>query len=116
MLDRQPAAAGVRDEADVDRTAIPYTDAASAMLLDSAVDALVTVRGGRRSDPGARLSVLASLSAELDERTRDVVSRARSCRLSWEIIAERLAMTAPGARSRYTAHVKGRKEASQRFR
>ncbi|MGH9030290.1 MAG: hypothetical protein ACRDV4_11840 [Acidimicrobiales bacterium] len=101
----------VRDEADLDRTAIPYTDAATAALLDSAVDALVIVRGGRSSDPGARLSVLVSLSAELDERTRDVVWRARRDRLSWEIIAERLAMTASGARSRYGRHVRDREEA-----
>ena len=114
MLDRRAALTGVRDEADVDRTAVPYTDAASAMLLDSAVDALVTVRGGSTSDPGARLSVLASLSAELDERTRDVVSRARSRQLSWEVIAERLAMTAPRARSLYAVEV--RDEASQRVR
>jgi hypothetical protein len=105
----------VRDEADLDRTAIPYTDTASAMLLDSAVDALVTVRGGRTSDPGARLSVLASLSAELDERTRDVVWRARRRRLSWEIIAERTAMTASGARSRYGRHVQDREEADRLF-
>jgi hypothetical protein len=103
VLARRLAGNEVRDEADVDRTAIPYTDAASAMLVDSAIDALVIVRGGRTSDPGARLSVLASLSAELDERTRLVVSRARSRQLSWEIIAERLATTAPRARSRYAA-------------
>jgi len=113
VLDRRPAAASVRDEADVDRTAIPYTDAASAALVDSAVDALVTVRGGRSSDPGARLSVLASLSAELEERTRLVVSRARSRQLSWEIIAERLATTAPRARSRYDGHIKVREEAQR---
>ncbi len=113
MLDRR-AAASVSDEADVDHTVIPYTDAASAALLDSAIDALVTVRGGSRSDLGARLSVLASLSAELDERTRLVVSRARSRRLSWEIIAERLAMTAPRAKSRYAVRTRG--QASQRVR
>ena len=110
MLAGSPAGV-VRDEADVDRTAIPYTDAASAALLDSAVDALVTVRGGNRADPGARLSLLASLSAELDERTRDVVWRAREKQLSWEIIAERLATTASTAKSRYTQHVKARHEA-----
>jgi hypothetical protein len=114
VLDRRPARASVRDEADIDRTAIPYTDAASAALLDSAIDALVIVRGGRTSDPGARLSVLASLSAELDERTHLVVSRARRRQLSWEIMAERLATTAPHARSRYAA--KSRGEASQRVR
>ena len=113
MLDRR-AAASVRDEADVDRTVIPYRDSASAMLLDSAVDALVTVRGGQMSDPGARLSVLASLSAELDCRTRLVVSQARSRQISWEIIAERLAMTALRARHRYA--VKARGEASQHVR
>jgi hypothetical protein len=105
----------VRDEVDLDRTAIPYTDAASATLLDSVVDALVTVRGGRRPDPAARLSVLASLSAELDERTRDVVWRARRRRISWEIIAERLATTASGARSRYARHVQDREQAQRLF-
>jgi hypothetical protein len=116
MLARSVSGAvGVSDDAHVDRTAIPYTDAASATLLDSAVDALVTVRGGHRSDPGARLSVLASLSAELDERTRDVVWQARRRQLSWEIIAERLAMTAPGARSRYREHLKAREEARRRI-
>ena len=113
MLDRR-AAASVSDEADVDHTVIPYTDAASAALLDSAIDALVTVRGGSRSDLGARLSVLASLSAELDERTRLVVSRARSWHVSWEIIAERLATTAPRARIRYAAKARG--EASRHVR
>jgi hypothetical protein len=115
VLVRPPAGCGVRGETDVDRTAIPYTDAATAALLDSAVDALVTVRGGRGSDPGARLSVLASLSAELDERTRDVVWRARRRRLSWEIIAERLAMTASGARSRYGRHVQDQEQAQRYF-
>lgn len=115
MLARSPTGAVVvSDEAEADRTVIPFTDAASAMLIDSAVDALVTVRGGRRSDPGARLSVLASLSAEVDERTRDVVWRARQKQLSWEIIAERLATTASSARSRYTPHVKARHEARHR--
>ena len=114
MLDRRPAANEVRDEADVDHTAIPYTDAASAVLLDSAIDALITVRGGRPSDPVARLSVLASLSAELDERTQLVVSRARNRQVSWEIIAERLATTAPRARNRYA--VSARSDASRRVR
>lgn len=114
MLERRRTGSEVRDEADVDRTAIPYTDSASAMLLDSAIEALVIVRGGRTSDPGARLSVLASLSAELDERTRLAVSRARSRQLSWEIIAERLAMTAPRARSRYAVEARG--EVSPRVR
>ena len=112
VLVRRLAACAVRDEADLDRTAIPYTDAATAALLDSAVDALVTVRGGRRSDPAARLSVLASLSAELDERTRDLVWRARR-QLSWEIIAERLAMTASGERRRYARHAQGREQAQR---
>ena len=112
MLARSPSAT-VRADADVDRTAIPYTDAASAALLDSAVDALITVRGGKGSDPGARLSVLASLSAEVDERTCDVVWRARQKQLSWEIIAERLATTASSARSRYTPHAKARHEEDQ---
>ena len=115
VLVRRPAACAVSDEADLDRTAIPYTDAATAALLDSVVDALVTVRGGRRSDPAARLSVLASLSAELDERTRDVVWRARRRRLSWEIIAERLATTASGARRRYARHVQDREQAHRLF-
>ena len=115
VLVRRPAACAVSDEAELDRTAIPYTDAASATLLDSVVDALVTVRGGRRSDPAARLSVLASLSAELDERTRDVVWRARRRRLSWEIIAERLATTGSGARRRYTRHVQDREQAHRLF-
>lgn len=115
MLARPPAGM-VRDEADLDRTVIPYTDAASAMLLDSAADALITVRGGARSDPGARLSVLASLTAELDERTRDVVWRARRQKLSWELIAERLATTASSARSRYNQHVDTRHDAQRRVR
>jgi hypothetical protein len=112
MLARAPAGV-VSNEADLDRTVIPYTDAASAALLDSAIDALVTVRGGSGSDPGARLSVLASLAAELDERTRDVVRRARRQQLSWEIIAERLATTAHGARSRYAGRVKPSEEDRQ---
>lgn len=107
MLARRPTRSEVKDETDVDRTVIPYTDSASATLLDSAIDALITVRGGHPSDPAARLSVLASLSAELDERTHLVVSRARSRKVSWEIIAERLAMTAPRARSRYAVSARG---------
>ena len=113
MRARSPAAE-VRDEADVDRTAIPYRDTALATLLDSVVDALVIVRGGRPNDPVARLSVLASLSAELDERTHLVVSRARNQQVGWEIIAERLAMTAPRARSRYAVSARG--DASQHVR
>lgn len=114
MLVRRPTESEVKGEADVDRTVVPYTDAASATLLDSAIDALVTVRGGRPSDPVARLSVLASLSAEVDERTHHVVARARSRKVSWEIIAERLATTPPRARSRYAVSARG--VASQRVR
>ncbi|MGH9054505.1 MAG: hypothetical protein ACRDYY_01345 [Acidimicrobiales bacterium] len=94
-----------------DRTAIPSTDAACRALLDQSVEFLIILRGGSTKDPGARLSVLASLAAEAAERIPDAVWSARVLhRYTWDLVAERLAITADAARKRYSHDTRTRSE------
>lgn len=94
----------------LDRTAIAYTDSASGALLDDITAVLVDLRGGSPQDPGARLSVLASILAEADSRIPDTVWCARAHHYSWEQIAERIGITTSAARRRYSRYATQRSE------
>jgi hypothetical protein len=84
------------------RTTFPYVDSSCRALLDQAVLSLITLRGGATLDPGARLSVLASLAHDADGRIPDTVWIARVHHgYTWNDIAERLGITAKTARYRY---------------
>jgi hypothetical protein len=88
-------------------TAIPYTDTASAGLIDEAVRALVILRGGSAHDPGASLSVLVSLAAEAEARIPDAVWLARVRHgYSWGQVAERLGLVTETVRRRYGDYVR----------
>ncbi len=88
-------------------TAIPYTDTDSAGLVDDAVRALVILRDGSPHDPGATLSVLVSLGAEVEARIPDAVWLARARHgYSWGQVAERLGLVTETARRRYGDYVK----------
>jgi len=88
-------------------TAIPYTDSASAGLVDEAVRALVILRAGSVHDPGATLSVLVSLAAAVEARIPDAVWLARVRHgYSWGQVAERLGLVTETARQRYGDYVR----------
>ncbi len=88
-------------------TAIPYTDTASAGLIDEAVHALVILRGGSAHDPGATLSVLVSLAQEAEARIPDAVWLARVRHgYSWGQVAERLGLVTETVRRRYGDYVR----------
>ncbi|MGH8302774.1 MAG: hypothetical protein ACRET5_15045 [Steroidobacteraceae bacterium] len=92
-------------------TAIPYTDSDSSGLLDEAVRSLVILRGGSLGDPGAKLSVLASLLTQAEARITDVVWLARTRHgYSWGQVAERLGLVTDTARKRYSTYVRIRSE------
>lgn len=93
-----------------DRTAIAHVDVACRALLDDVVASLILLRGGHPKDPGATISVLASLIAEADSRLPDAVADARDHRYTWDRIAERLGTTIPTAQRRYSAHHRVRTE------
>jgi hypothetical protein len=92
-----------------DRTGIPYTDTASTTLLDELVNSLIILRGGATLDPGAQLSVLASLQAQTDQRIPNLVLIARLHHgYPWTTIASRLAITTDTARRRYSTYIHAR--------
>ena len=94
-----------------DRTAIPSTDAECRALIDDIVTSLIILRGGSANDPGAILSVTASIAAEAGDRLPETVWTARTHQYTWDQIAERLALTATNAaRKRYGHHVRIRTE------
>jgi hypothetical protein len=77
-------------------TAIPYTDTASSGLID-----------GSAHDPGATLSVLVSLAAEVEARIPDAVWLARVRHgYSWGQVAERLGLVTETVRRRYGDYVR----------
>jgi hypothetical protein len=88
-----------------DRTAIPSTDAECRALIDDIVASLIILRGGSTRDPGAILSVTASVAAEADDRIPETVWIARTHGYTWDRIGERLALTAGAARKRYRHYV-----------
>jgi len=92
-------------------TAIPYTDTDSAGLIDEALRSLVVLRAGSTRDPGAVLSVLVSLAAEVGARVPDAVWLARARHgYSWDQVAERLGITTESARRRYADYVRARSD------
>ncbi|MDA8288544.1 MAG: hypothetical protein M0014_08850 [Actinomycetota bacterium] len=92
-------------------TAIPYTDTNSAGLIDEAVRSLVVLRAGSGRDPGAALSVLVSLAAEVQARVPDAVWLARARHgYSWGQVAERLGIATESARRRYSDYVRARSD------
>ncbi len=99
-----------------DRSAIPYTDAASRALLDDVVASLVVLRGGSTHDPGATISVLVSLDAEIEDRLANDVWLARHHGFSWDQVAERLGLTPGAARRRYSEQVRSRSEHARQLR
>jgi hypothetical protein len=96
----------------VDRSQTPYDDRDSAELIDDAVKSLALIRSPYGTgDPGAVLSVLVSLRAEINKRIDDAVADAWESGYSWDEIAERLAASSAGAaRRRYGQHCKQRAE------
>ena len=93
------------------RTLIPSCDADCQALIDQAVESLIILRGGSTRDPGAHMSVLASLAAEADDRIPDTVWSARTHHhYTWNLIAERLALTPQAARKRYSHYVQLRSQ------
>jgi hypothetical protein len=93
-------------ELDEDRSAIPYTDTDSERLLDEALRCLAAIRSPfGPADPGAVLSALISLGAEVQGRLDDAVAEARAAGYGWDAIAERLAVVnARAARRRHGAY------------
>jgi hypothetical protein len=89
-----------------DRTHIPYSDPACRALLDQLVHSLITIRGGATLDPGAQLSVLASIHAETTQRVPHTVWIARYHHgYTWPQIARRMGLTTKIARNRYSTYI-----------
>jgi DNA-directed RNA polymerase specialized sigma24 family protein len=93
-----------------DRNTEPYRDDDTMQLVDDLVDCLIVCRSGSTYDAGARLSVTASLMAELDARLPENIFEARDQGYSWDEIAARLAMPESTTRQRYSHYVACRKE------
>jgi hypothetical protein len=95
-----------------ERSAIPYTDEVTRLLIDLAIETLAGLRcplGAR--DPGARLSCLLSLREEADGGLPDAVADARDHGYDWDDIAMRLASTPAVVRRRYSAYTRWRASA-----
>jgi hypothetical protein len=111
--DRQEHDLGVPWEIELveDRSAFPYTDADTRLLIAHAVDTLVVLRNpAGLSDAGTVVSVLVSLAGQADDRLHDAVADARGQGYTWEQIADRLATSVSTARRRYRAYSTWRKE------
>jgi hypothetical protein len=95
-----------------ERSAIPYTDEVTRLLIDLAIETLAGLRSplGAR-DPGARLSCLLSLCGEADGGLPDAVADARDHGYGWDDIAMRLASTPAAVRRRYSAYTRWRASA-----
>lgn len=93
-----------------DRTIEPYRDDDTVELVDDLVDSLIICRCGSTADAGAQLSVIASLTAELDARLPEAIFEARDQDYTWNEIARRLAMPESSIRHRYGDYVTCRKE------
>lgn len=91
------------------RTAIPYTDADTAAVVETALRCLLARRGADNIDHIARLSVLVSLLAEADGRLPDAVADARDQGCTWDQIAMAMASTVPAVRHRYAVHARWRR-------
>lgn len=92
------------------RTAIPFTDADSAAVLDEAVRSLLARRAPAEiGEAGATLAVLVSIAAEADGRLPDAVADARDQGSTWGAIALRMASTVPAVRHRYAGYARWRR-------
>jgi hypothetical protein len=83
-------------------------DEETLVLVEEAVESLVSFRGGGRGDAGAALSALASLIAEAQSRLPDRVADARGQHYTWAEIAVRLATAASTACRRYGEYTRWR--------
>jgi hypothetical protein len=80
----------------------PATDDDSRAVLDSAIEALGTLRGLEWvGDAGATLHLLASLLAEATARVPRAVADARDQEYSWAQVADLLGVTRTSAWQRY---------------
>jgi hypothetical protein len=95
-----------RQQADNNRT--HSTDAECRTLIDDIVASLIILRGGSTNEPGAILSVTASIAAEAGDRIPETVWLARTHGYTWDRIGERLALSAGAARKRYRYYVRTR--------
>ena len=93
-----------------DRTIEPYRDDETTELADDFIDSLIICRCGSTADAGAQLSVIASLTAELDARLPETIYQARDQDYTWTEIAARLATPESTIRHRYRDYVTRRKE------
>jgi hypothetical protein len=93
-----------------DRTIEPYRDVDTIELVDDMVDSLIICRSGSTGDAGAQLSIMASLTEELDARLPETIFEARNQDYTWAEIAARLAMPESTIRHRYGDYVTCRKE------
>jgi hypothetical protein len=93
-----------------DRTVEPYRDDDAMQLVDDLVDCLIVCRSGSTYDAGARLSVTASLMADLEARLPETIFEARGQGYTWGEVAARLAMPESTTRQRYGDYVARRKE------
>jgi chorismate mutase len=93
-----------------DRTVEPYRDDDVMALVEELIDTVIVCRSGSTADAGAQLSVIASLTAELDARLPEAIFEARDQDYTWSQIAARLAMPESTIRHRYSDYVTCRKE------
>lgn len=94
----------------IDRTKQPYRDEDTTELVNDLVDSLIIFRSSSTSDAGAQLSVITSVTAELDARLPETIFEARNQAYTWAEIAERLEMPESTVRHRYSDYVTRRKE------
>jgi DNA-directed RNA polymerase specialized sigma24 family protein len=93
-----------------DDTRQPYRDDDSIELVDDLIDSLIMCRSGSTTDAGAQLSIIASLTAELEARLPETIFQARNQDYHWAQIAQLLAVPESTIRHRYSDYVTCRKE------
>jgi hypothetical protein len=93
-----------------DRTTQPYRDDDVMQLIEELIDTVIICRAGSTGDAGAQLSVITSLTAELDARIPETIFEARNQDYTWAQIAARLDMAESTIRHRYSHYVACRKE------
>src|SRR5579859_5900482 len=93
-----------------DRSGQPYRDDDTISLVDDLIDTLIICRSGSTADAGAQLSIIASLTAELDARLPETIFEARDQDYTWAQIAARLNFAESTIRHRYGDYVACRKD------
>ena len=92
-----------------ERSAIPFTDEHTMVIIAQAVESLVLLRSPLQlGDAGATISALVSLAAEIDAHLPAADADARDQDYRWSDIADRLATTETTARRRYSAYTRWR--------